>query len=76
MLINEAKDRLISLVSERKIQRKFNPSPKHKKEKKVSLSTLNWAMNKYLSKPKQTKKVFLNSSNKSKSCNSSIYEKK
>lgn len=68
-LIKWAKDRPLSLASAKKIQRKFNSLPKRKKEKKlqkkISVSTVNRILNKYISKPKQIKKVFfLSTTNK------------
>lgn len=61
-LIKWAKDKPINLASAKKLQRKFNSLTKMKKEnklqKRVSLSTVNKTLNKYLSKPKNIKKVF------------------
>ena len=62
IIIKWAKDKPINIASARKIQIKFNRLPKSKKEngiqKKISLSTANKTLNKYLSKPKNIKKVF------------------
>ena len=74
ILIKSAKDKPINLASARKLQNRFNSLPKSKKEKKlqkkISLSTIHKTLNKYLSKPKQIKKVFyLSSLNKEKRIN-------
>ena len=61
-IIKWARDRPIHLYSAKKIMRKFNSLPRNKKEKnmnkKVSLSTINNTLNKYISKPKPMRKVF------------------
>ena len=61
-IIKWARDKPIHLFSAKKIMRKFNSLPRNKKEKnmnkKVSLSTINNTLNKYLSKPKPMRKVF------------------
>ena len=61
-IIKWARDKPIHLFYTKKIMRKFNSLPRNKKEKnmnkKVSLSTINNTLNKYLSKPKPMRKVF------------------
>lgn len=61
-MIKWAKDKPINLASPKRLQRRFNSLSKKKKEKKrqkkVSLSIVNKALNKYLSKSKNIKKVF------------------
>ena len=61
-IIRWAKDKPINFASAKKIQLKFNRLPKSKKEngiqKKISLSTSNKTLNKYISRPKNIKKVF------------------
>ena len=71
ILMKWARDKPINVASARQLQKKFNSLPKSKKEKKlqkkISLTTVNKTLNKYLSKPKQIKKVFyLSSLNKEK----------
>ena len=71
ILIKWARDKPINIASARKLQKRFNSLPKSKKEnklqKKISLTTVNKTLNKYLSTPKQIKKVFfLSSENKKK----------
>ena len=61
-ILKWAKDKPVNFASARKIQQKFNRLPKNKKEnriqKKISLSTANKMLNKYISKPKRIIKVF------------------
>ena len=57
ILIKWARDKPINIASARKLQKRFNSLPKSKKEnklqKKISLTTVNKTLNKYLSTPKQ-----------------------
>ena len=63
IIIKWAKNKPINTASARKIQNKFNNLPKSKKEnkiqKKVCLSTINNTLNRYISKPKKMRKVFI-----------------
>ena len=63
IIIKWAKDKPINIASAKKILHKFNNLSKSKKEKKlpktVCLSTINKTLNKYISKPKKMKKVFI-----------------
>ena len=62
IILKWAKNKPINLASARKIRQKFNSLQKNKKEKriqkKISLSTANKMLNKYISKPKRIEKVF------------------
>ena len=64
MIVKWAKDKPIMecKVSARNIQARYNKLPKRLKEKKrqkrISLSTANRVLNKYISKPKMIRKVF------------------
>ena len=62
IIIKWAKDKPINICSAKKIRNRFNLLSKKRKEigkqKKVSISTINKTLNKYLSKPKQMRKVF------------------
>ena len=57
------KIRSINIDSAKIIKNKFNHLPKYKKEKKlqkkVCLSTINKILNKFISKPKKMRKVFV-----------------
>ena len=63
ILVKWVRDKPVNIYSAKKIKRKFNALPKNRKEKKqqkkVSLSTVNKTLNKYLSKPKRIRKVFV-----------------
>ena len=63
IIIRWAKNKPINIASAKKIQRKFNYLSKTEKEnnspKKVSLSTINKILNKFISKPKKIRKVFV-----------------
>ena len=62
ILIKWDKDKPLNLASAKRLRNRFNSLPKYKKgkkkQKKISLSTVNKVLNRYLSKPKQIKKVF------------------
>ena len=62
IIIKWARDKPINLCSAKKVMNKFNLLSKKRKEKgkqkKISLSTANKTLNKYLSKPRQMRKVF------------------
>jgi len=62
IIIKWARDKPINICSAKKIRNRFNLLPKRRKEKgkqkKISLSTANKTLNKYVSKPKQMRKVF------------------
>ena len=70
LIIKWAKDKPINLASAKIIQRRFNilsKKYKEKRAKKISLSTTNKMLNKYVSKQKNIRKVFcLEKSEKSK----------
>ena len=63
LIIKWAKNKPINIASAKKIQKRFNRMSKYKKEnkiqKKVSISTINKVLNKFISKPKKIRKVFL-----------------
>ena len=61
LIIKWAKDKPINFASAKIIQRRFNllsKKYKEKRAKKISLSTTNKMLNKYVSKPKNIRKVF------------------
>ena len=62
ILIKWAKDKSINIASAKRLRNRFNSLPRYKKEKKkqkkISLSTVNKILNKGLCKPKKIKKVF------------------
>ena len=62
-IIKWAKNKPINIASAKRIQKRFNRLSKYQKEnklqKKVSISTINKILNKFISKPKKIRKVFL-----------------
>ena len=62
IIIKWARDKPINICSAKKIRNRFNLFHKRRKEKgkqkRLSLSTTNKTLNKYISKPKQMRKVF------------------
>ena len=80
IIIKWARDKPINICSAKKIRNRFNLLHKRRKEKgkqkKISLSTANKTLNKYVSKPKQMRKVFyLNEKKGSKAEISTLYER-
>ena len=63
IIIKWAKNKPINIASAKIIQNKYNRLPKYKKEKKfqkkVCLSIINKILNKFISKPKKMRKVFV-----------------
>ena len=62
IIIKWARNKPIIIASAKIIQNKFNHLPKYKKEKnfkKICVPTINKILNKFISKPKKMRKIFV-----------------